>query len=239
MRHSSKQRAMRAIIIAMAAIGFSGLFCMVGNGLIVGRRENQTDIRLEIGLWTQGTLIEQTFTASENNLSRLDFWIDSYRPWDSPFLECRIFELHMPQFSKTLPYRNLRAHLKEVRSDRLNGWLLSPHMFNAFAFEPIPDSQGKRYLFSIQSPELKQGGSSIILASAKKRLDDELFFVDGTLKENDLAFRAMYAQPRLQVILKILARMARQKPAPLNVPFTYALLFGSYLAMLLVLIRRL
>ncbi|GAK49768.1 hypothetical protein U14_00992 [Candidatus Moduliflexus flocculans] len=238
MRHSSKQHVIRVIIIVFAALVLISLIGWLGNGLVIGRRENQTDIRLEIGLWTKGTLIEQTFSASQNNLARIDFWIDSYRPWDSPFLECRLFELD-PQFPKALSYGDLHAHLKEVRLKRLNGWLLSPHMFNAFAFEPISDSQGKRYLFTIQSPALKRGGSSIIMASPKKRLDNELFFINGIHKEGDLAFRAMYAQPRLQVLHKILTHIALRKPALFAFPLTNYLIFGGYFVMLVLLIRQL
>ena len=231
----SKQH--RIIAFGIAAVAF-GLFLFQQRGVMIGIHENQTDVRLEIGFWTTGTLIEQTFTASQPQLTRIDFWIDSYRPWDSPFLECRLFELD-PQFPKALSYGDLHAHLKEVRLKRLNGWLLSPHMFNAFAFEPISDSQGKRYLFTIQSPALKRGGSSIIMASPKKRLDNELFFINGIHKEGDLAFRAMYAQPRLQVLHKILTHIALRKPAPFAFPLTNYLIFGCYFVMLALLIRRL
>jgi hypothetical protein len=87
-------------------------------------------------------------------------------------------------------------------------------MFNTFAFEPISDSQGKRYLLSIQAPDLKQGGSTILLASSRKRLDFDRFFVDGQAKDSDLAFRALYALPRYQLIPKTAAHIALQKPFP-------------------------
>ena len=233
----SKQQKIIAFGIC-AAVAF-GVFVFQQRGLVIGHRENQTDVRLEIGLWTTATLIEQTFTASQPQLTRIDFWIDSYRPWDSPSLECQLFEFDSHQPVTALSYHELRAHLKEVRARRLNGWLLSPHMFNAFEFEPLPDSQGKRYLFAISSPNLRRGGSSILLASARKRFDDELFFVDGARKENDLAFRALYARPNIELIQNTAARLALQKPAPFSFPVVYYLLFGSYLAMMILFIRLL
>ena len=233
----SKQQKIIAFGIC-AAVAF-GVFVFQQRGLVIGHRENQTDVRLEIGIWTTTTLIEQTFTASQPQLTRIDFWIDSYRPWDSPSLECRLFEFDGQQPVAALSYHELRAHLKEVRARRLNGWLLSPHMFNAFAFEPLPDSQGKRYLFAISSPNLRRGGSSILLASARKRLDHELFFVDGARKDHDLAFRALYARPSIELIQNTAARLALQKPAPFSSSAFYYLLFGSYLAMMIFFIRRL
>ena len=232
----SKQH--RIIAIGIAAVAF-GVFLFQQRGVMIGIHENQTDVRLEIGFWTTGTLIEQTFTASQPQLTRIDFWIDSYRPWDSPSLECRLFEFDSRQPVAALSYHELRAHLKEVRAKRLNGWLLSPHMFNAFKFEPLPDSQGKRYLFSISSPNLRRGGSSILLASSRKRLDHELFFVDGARKDNDLAFRALYARPSIELIQHTAARLALQKPAPLSSSAFYYLMFGSYLAMMILFIRLL
>lgn len=225
--------------MAAAAFMLAGVLFFSGDGVMVGRSENQTDIRLEIGLWTRDTRIEQTFLASKNHLTRIDFWIDSYRAWDNPFIECRLFELPIDRKPVELSYQELHQQGKEVRAKRLNGWLFSPHMFNAFAFEPIPDSQGKRYLFVIQVPGLKRGGSSIILASPKKRLDDEQFFVDGASKRGDLAFRAFYALPRWQLVQHAFARIALQKPAPFSFPLVYYLLFGGYFALLVLFAWRL
>lgn len=183
--------------------------------------------------------IEQTFLASQNNLTRIDFRLDSHRPWDTPSLVCRLFEIDIQEQPAELPYQSLHNHLIEVRSQRIDGWLLSPHTFNTFAFEPIPDSQRKRYLLSIQAPDLKQGGSTIILASANKRFEADQFFIDGQSKESDLAFRALYALPRYQLIPKTAARIALQKPFPFSQPVVLYLLVGLYLALLLLLVWRL
>ena len=239
MWHSFRHRTSWRLGIVAAACVLAGVLFFFGDGVMVGRRENQTDIRLEIGVWTRNTRIEQTFLASQNHLARIDFWIDSYRAWDNPFIECRLFELLIDRKPVELSYHELHQQATEVRAKRLNGWLFSPHMFNTFAFEPISDSQGKRYLFVMQSPELKRGGSSIILASPKKRLDDDRFVVDGMIKEGDLAFRALYALPRWQLLQQAFARVALQKPAPFSFPFVYSLLFGGYFVLLLLLAWRL
>lgn len=238
MRHFSKSRIIGEVVL-LFALGVMLLVGLFRNGAVVGGHEIQTDIRLEIGLWTKGTLIEQTFASSRNNLSRIDFWVRSYRPWDSPSLECRLFEFDGQEPIDALSYRELHSHFREVRVKRLNGWMFSPHMFNRFEFEPIPDSQGKRYLLSIRSPELKRGGSSILLASARKRLDVELFLVNGIRMDSDLAFRALYAQPRLQILQRTFARIALQKPAPFSFSWCYYLLFGGYLIIMVLLARLL
>lgn len=236
MRHFFKQHISFVIAAIAVIIVLAGVLFFSGNGVVIGRRENQTDTRLEIGIWTRDTRLEQTFSASQNNLARIDFWLDSHRPWDTPSLLCRLFELDIQGQPGDFSYQALREHLTEVRSKRLNGWLLSPHMFNTFAFEPISDSQGKRYLLSIQAPDLKQGGSTILLASSRKRLDFDRFFVDGQAKDSDLAFRALYALPRYQLIPKTATHIALQKPFPFSQPAVLYILTGLYFTLLFLLI---
>ncbi|GAK57903.1 hypothetical protein U27_04875 [Candidatus Vecturithrix granuli] len=217
----------------------AGVLFFSGNGVVIGQHENQTDIRLEIGFLSRDMRIEQTFLASQNNLTRIDFRLDSHRPWDTPSLVCRLFELDIQAQPAELSYQSLNEHLIEVRSQRLDGWLLSPHTYNTFAFEPIPDSQGKRYLLSIQAPDLKQGGSTIILASPKKRFESDQFFVGNQPKNSDLAFRALYALPRYQLIPKTAAHVALQKPFPFSQPAVLYLLVGLYFTLLFLLVWRL
>ena len=219
----------RVILVTVIYI-IAGMALSLGNGLVIGEREYQNDINLELGLWTPDTKIEQTFIASMNNLSRIDFRLDSYHPWDSPYLDCRLFEIDTEENPFKLRYEFIREHSREVRSKRLNGWMLSGHMFNSFSVTPLLQSKNKRYLFSIQSPGLKKGGTSILLASPTDRyLYFGNLFVNGERKEGDLAFRALYKQPRLELICKIVQRLALQKPFIFSTPAVYYILFISYL----------
>lgn len=224
---------MRVSLILIICSVILGIVLLQGNGLIVGHEENQNDRNLELGLWTPGTKIEQTFIASQDNLSRIDVAFESYQPWDSPYLDCRLFEIDTPENPHNLTYEFIRNHRREIRYKRINGWLLSIHMFNSFSFAPIADSQNKRYLFSIQSPGLKQGGTSIVLASPGDRYEHGNLFVNREKQKGDLAFRALYEQPRKQVIQRSFARLALYKPIPFSKPVSYYLLFGGYIALLL------
>ena len=225
------------IFLLCCAIACTGF--LMTNGVFVGDRQSQTDINFEFGIWTPDTVFGQTFTALHQELCRVDFWLDSYHPWDSPYLELRLFEILSKQPSAELSYEELLQKSREVRHKRMNGWLLSPHMFNSFRFEPIADSLGKRYLLTIQSPEVKSGGSSIVKASSRKRFEHESFFVNGEKKEQDLAFRVMYERSRMALIQEIFARFALEKPFPLSLPGFYAFLFSGYLLLLLLLAWRL
>ena len=204
-------------------------------GMIIGERENQNDISLQVGLWTRDTKIEQTFIASQDHLTRLDFWVDSFHPWDNPYLECRLSEIQTTQNPLDLPYAFIQAQRTEVRAQRLHGWLISAHMFNSCAFAPIADSKNKRYLLTVLTPGLKKAGSSILAGSPGDRYPYfGNLFVNGEAQAGDLAFRALYAQPRWQLIQKAAAKIALQKPSLFAIPAAYYVIgicYGVLLAL--------
>ena len=232
--NTGKKSVLHIGILGGVLIGF-GIWFLAGNGVRIGSQENQDDIRFEIGIWTSETRIEQTFIASQNQLCRLDFAVKTYHPWSNPYLDCRLFEIQTGENPAQLSYEILARNVKEVRHKRLNGWLISGHMFNSFVFDPIADSRNKRYLFSIQAPGLKNNGGSILLASSEKRYESGNLFVNGQKQDRDLGFRALYAQPKIMLIQKSVARLALQKPFPFSKPVAYYVLFGMYLIMLIVL----
>ncbi len=213
---------------------------MLGDAVFIGSGQKQNDINSEFGIWTPGTIFEQSFRASHNKLSCIDVWIDSYRPWDSPYLELRLLEIHTDRAPDETSYAEIQQNAKEVRTKRINGWLLSPHMFNSFSFKAIPDSSGKQYLFSIQSPELHYGGTSILRGSYRKRLEGESFFVNGRLQEkHDLAFRVFYQDSRAALLQKAFQSLSLQKPFPFSEPVIYYVLLLVYLFLLALLLWRL
>jgi hypothetical protein len=213
-----------------------GWWIIQGTGVIIGAQENQDDVAVDLGVWTSEARIEQAFVASEDNLCRLDFFIASYHPWTSPYVECRLFEILTEDTPETLSYQFISEHLKEVRYQRMNGWMISGHMFNRFTFAPIPDSQQKRYLLSIRSPALKKGGMWIVRTSSRKRYDRGNLFVNGAQQGRDLAFRALYSRPRMQLIRQVVTKLALQKPFPFSQPGVYYGLLGVYWAALCLLV---
>ena len=215
----------------------SGLFCIIagvwfwlGTGVIIGYHETQNDKNLEIGIWSSGMRIEQTFIASRNDLSRVDFALDSYHPSAVPYLECTLLEIETPEpLPRELTTEWILQHAKSVRHTRLNGWLLSGHMFNRFSFEPLADSEGKHYLLTILAPEVRKGGASILLASPEERYESGAFFVNGERQRGDLAFRALYRQSRVKIIQRVLAKLTLQKSFPFSSSVVYYVLFGAYI----------
>lgn len=219
----------------LAGIGVVGIFLWFSTGVMVGRTENQTDHSVEFAFWTATTTIEQTFIASQNRLCRIDFFVDSFYPWDTPSLECRLFELDTTEEPSRVPYDVLVARRRQVRSQQINGWVISGHMFNSFRFTPIADSSGKRYLFTIQAPDLRKGGPSILLASTRDRYEEGDLFVDGEKKIVDLSFRTLYVQPRGHLLQRTIARLTLHKPWPFASSLAYYGLLVIYIGSLVAL----
>ncbi|PIE34545.1 hypothetical protein CSA56_07440 [candidate division KSB3 bacterium] len=224
------------VLLIASLLGAGGLYLCFGSGVFVGDRQNQNDNAVEVGIWTSDDTFEQTFIALHPNLSRLDFWVDSYHPWSSPYLECRISELTSTDHASELTYDMIRRQSREVHSVKISGWLISGHMANSCSFEPISDSQGKQYVFSLRSPALKKGGGSILLSSSKDRYDRGSFFVNGEKKDVDLAFRVLYQRPYRQLIRSALNRLVLRKPFPLSKTWFVSLLFLMYLGLVGVLL---
>jgi hypothetical protein len=223
-------------LVGICCLSGALIFCL-GDGFVIGTRENQDDGALEVAIWSSQTSVEQTFIASMDNLARIDFRLDSYSPLDSPYIECRLFEIDTEEIPADLGYEEIVQNSTEVRFQRISGWLLSGHMFNSMSFTPIPDSKEKRYLFSLRFPEIKKGGSSIVLASPVDRyLYYGNIFVNGERKKGDLAFRALYTQPRLQLIRQMCRKLALQKPGIFALPGTYYGIAGAYCVLLLCLL---
>ena len=61
-------------------------------------------------------------------------------------------------------------------------------------------------------PGLKRGGSSILLASSRERYDWGNVFVDSEKQRGDLGFRALYSQPRLQLLRESVKKGDRYFP---------------------------
>lgn len=200
--------------------------------MVVGRDENQLDKNREFGIWFPGMLFEQSFRASQDDLCRIDVAIDSYHVWDTPFLDFRLYELPTSITPSEISYESLRDNRRQIRSHRINGWLISPHAFNSVTFPAIPDSQGKFYLFTLEAPEVSQGGASILLGSPEDRYEEGTLFVNGEKQEGDLAFRALYQKAKLQIIRDAVNRLALQKPFPFSEPVTYYLIGSAYLILL-------
>lgn len=228
-KQSTYRRYYSILLCVIIVIGMAWLW---GKGVIVDR-EVQDDINAEFGFWTIDTTFEQTFMAMENNLCRLDVYIHSYHAWDNPFLECHLFEILRSDAPMELSYQEMLKNLREVRHQRMYGWLISPHMFNVFSFSPIPDSQGKSYLLRIRAPQLKRGGTSILKASPQERYERGEFFVDSDKKNGDLAFRILYKLPRWQIIQESAKRLALMKPFPFSHPVAYYIVGVGYLVLLL------
>lgn len=206
-----------------------GIWGFSGNGVELGRNENQHDKSREFGIWSPGMLFEQSFRASQDRLCRIDVAIDSYHAWETPYLVFRLYALPEEIDPAEASYHALHEKRQPIRSKRLNGWLISPHTFQSISFAAIPVSAGKPYLFTLESPEVSQGGTSILLGSPEDRYEEGALFVNGEKQEGDLAFRALYQKAKLQIIRDIANRLALQKPFPFSMPIIYYLIGIAYI----------
>jgi glycosyltransferase involved in cell wall biosynthesis len=73
---------------------------------------------------------------------------------------------------------------------------LQDNHFFAFTFGPLPDSDGKRYYFSVESPDAVRGDAVGLWACVKRTQD--VFYENGHPILGRLAYRALYTQDSTQ-----------------------------------------
>lgn len=124
-------------------------------------------------------IVEQSFFATENGLYRIDINMAA---------------------SEQDAFEDVIFHLKEVNSTResivitKNARQIMNNEFNSFIFDPMPDSKGKSYVFSIQSPESNSANSIAIWYNddSASPYAGGTAFVNNTPLEGDLRFKAYY-----------------------------------------------
>jgi len=138
-------------------------------------------------------IVGQSFFATENRLNRIDI---SMAAGEQDTFEDVIF--HLTEANGTTESVIVTVNAEQIMNNE----------FNSFIFDPIPDSKGKSYVFSIQSPESTPGNAIAIWYN-----DDESIpyaggsaIINNTPIKGDLRFKAYYESTISDFFISFLAR---------------------------------
>ncbi len=143
-----------------------------------------------------GSLVGQTFVASQDNLTSIRVMMATYSGRDNT--HSVLFNLY-DSVSFTSPIRTVSARPQDFGDNQ----------FHSFSFEAVPDAKGKTFFFAVTSPESVRGnaiainihgkdpypaGVGYIVRDQQAELSDDALRASG--KQNiDLAFEASYNVP--------------------------------------------
>jgi hypothetical protein len=168
---------------------------------------NQDTINQPIGEISGSRIVGQSFMANGNGLTRIDIKMATYARTNT---------------------KDVTFYLREANSTedlarvKINAQQIKDNSFHHFEFDPIPDSNGKSYILSIQSPESKPGNSITVWYSTNDVYPNGTALVNSTPIEGDLSFRVYYDIPRLD----ILSFSFRKFTTDIAFAVTYTILVG-------------
>jgi len=95
------------------------------------------------------------------------------------------------------------GEVEPIRTATINASEMHDNSHVTFRFEPLPDSMGARYRFTVASPESTPGNAVTFRYSERDVYPDGTRFEDGAEVEGDLIFRPAYTEgaPLVQVDL--------------------------------------
>jgi 4-amino-4-deoxy-L-arabinose transferase-like glycosyltransferase len=132
------------------------------------------------GELTGDTFVGQTFIASQNNLSSLGIIIATYsgRNNTHPVI------FHLKESADSA---------EDLRTVQVNPKEFGDNQFHDFSFEPIANSKGKLFFFSLTSPESVMGDAIAVQVSNQDPYPSGVAYIRGSGRQAiDLAFRASY-----------------------------------------------
>jgi hypothetical protein len=153
---------------------------------------------LPAGEITAGVTLGQTFRATEPNLDSVEIMLATYqRTNTSPLL----FSLY--EYPAEAPLRTVVAEPDSIRDNK----------YRTFEFASIPDSAGKAFLLTLESPEAIQGDAFTAWLSECDCYQGGTALLSGEEQPGrDLAFRVGYHNEVTSVLSELINRMSQYKP---------------------------
>ncbi len=148
---------------------------------------------------TAGTRVGQTFRATEPNLDRVVILLATYERTNTVLLLFSLYE----NPSVEAPLRTVVAEPDTISNNE----------YYTFKFPPIPDSAGKTFLLSLESPEGAPGDAFTAWLGECDCYPGGTALLNGEEQpERDLAFRVRYNNEVTSVLDELINRMSQYKP---------------------------
>jgi len=134
----------------------------------------QDESNFAIGEIIQGTEIGQTFTCDNNNLTRIDVMLATYKRKNHQDI---IFRL------KYSPDDAVAIH-----TEKFSAADVVDNAYRSFEFPLIPDSNGKMFYFSFESPQSSPGDAITVWANKKNHYKQGSVYINRKKSSGDLRF---------------------------------------------------
>ena len=208
------------ILLGLIVIAYSSLDNLACEGQPINIRLRPTVAQQ---IWGE-TTISQSFVAPRNGLNRIDLLFQTYQRQNSHDIILTLRRLP--------PDTDNPLMGTKIREFTFNATGVRDHTWRLFTFPSIPDSAGKSYLISIQSPQSVSGNAITVGGTEWDVYEPGSAYLGSMPVLADVAFRTCYeltTPGKLQVLFE---QMTRNRPGPWGNIVFYAFLLLIYAALL-------
>lgn len=145
----------------------------------------QDESNVTVGEITEETEIGQTFYCKKNDLSRIKVMLATFNRKNHQDV---IFHLKYSPSDK-----------EDIYTETFSASQVLDNVYKSFDFPSIPDSQGKMFCFSFESPLSKPGDAITIWATEADRHGQGTLLINGKESQGDLRFRTYCQDDRYQI----------------------------------------
>jgi hypothetical protein len=135
----------------------------------------QEESNFAVGEITEGKEIGQTFYCSHNHLTRIKIMLATFKRKNNQEV---IFHLKKSPTDED-----------DIHTERFDASSILDNAYRSFDFPPIPDSKGKRFYFSLESPHSKTGDAITAWAMDANRYNKGTLYINRKKSKGDLRFK--------------------------------------------------
>jgi len=168
-------------------------------------------------------IIGQSFLAPRDGLNRIDIKVQTYRRRNTHDVTLRLLEV--PAETNN-PLEGL-----EVYRTTFNAGTVRDQAWVAFRLPQIPDSGGKTYLITLQSPESDDGNAITVGGIEQNVYLPGTAFLGPVPVMADIAFRTCYQMTAFEKLQTVSNQLTRDRPALWGNISLYVIALTAYLVL--------
>lgn len=183
--------------LVVAIIGFVVILCVFiliidPAPMIIQEKQNQ-----HIGEIYGGKVVGQSFVADKNKLTRVDVKFATFARTNTNDIIFKMREADPP---------------KDIVNITVNAAKIKDNSYFGFVFDPIPESQGKSYVFSISSPGSIPGNAITIWYTTEEAYGGGTAILNNSTIQGDLNFKTYVKYSRLDFISSFFKKFTQDTP---------------------------
>jgi len=168
-------------------------------------------------------IIAQSFVAARNDMNRIDIFFQTYGRKNTHDVNLRLLEVAEDQE----PLQGT-----EVFHTTFNAASISDQSWRTFTFPPIPDSAGKTYLVSLDSPDSLDGNAITVGGIERNSYLPGTAYLGPIPVPADFAFRSCYQMTTVEKLEVLSSQITQSRPGLWGDIRFYGLLLLIYLLLL-------